>query len=931
MKWQVPLDKPSKVIFATRIQKGGLHDVPIRREEPAAGDPARWLFEGAAGWKLYDVTSNKTIEAAYANGQQEVTIAVGCLGGIEASKFELLGEDKDCDSQVFHNLPRVEWQPEEPWLQLQGPAYNQLPLLPDIFLGREIITRHIVDMLMRSTPLRLVTLHGQAGVGKHSVGLAVARYVLERGYFPRNGYFKLSAAEAEDWTPPPAVQDSGDKLLLLVQCSKGQLSSKALDRLTSDECWSGRVHLLLTALKLRDCDLRYVNEHAVEIKPLDEVSTKQLLKKCCSEHMLTQSYLTTACESTRGNPHKIRQTARNIGSGRPEPLPPFRLAELAPPATYLQFALLGSSVRPHQLIHSRCELGRQLIRLEESLQLCKDELQDDSRPIRFSDGSDLQSGLMEGRIHSLVWCAAGSGWEHEEPVFPPRAKLEMVGKHCGGENEKRPRVIVVCMQYGARRAAEWLQVKGAPTVLWLSVDMYADSARALCPMLVRVLARLDTLKTEDAINKALQEALKEALHGESALLEGICFGCLCRCTATGTQWLSANDQQPWCQISAQPRRLPATNLGKYVGHRSGLLVIDEQRVGQMREDFRDGHLLQCLHGDRVQRCKAIATDLCLSYLYDTTFHLVQKLSSIADFDALQHRTVGGKRLAEWSSVKILIWVQKVDVALLKRLLKDLHKRRWLKEAHVLLTCNSAAADVLNRIRECPLDFKESPLEPIAPGSADSTTASKLVQDFRLMALDGADDEKVPCCLLDLFEAKAVKEAFETFLREHFSQLSQPAAWRHTITSIYADEGGCMLRMWVSDVKMLHWLREAFLSGNFENKVTDLLNCQQRISSEQPAGEAMRDIDVASTCTLRIMVDQTQFAEQYEQMVLELEELTEHQEDVLKLAESEGCARAHIRAAAGAGKTFVALHRMLEALRAEDGGGKERLPLPLPLP
>ena len=90
---------------------------------------------------------------------------------------------------------------------------------------------------------------------------------------------------------------------------------------------------------------------------------------------------------------------------------------------------------------------------------------------------------------------------------------------------------------------------------------------------------------------------------------------------------------------------------------------------------------------------------------------------------------------------------------------------------------------------------------------------------------------------------------------------------------------------------------------------------------------MRYIGMASTSTLRVMVDPTQFAEQYEQMVLELEELTEHQKDVL--AESEGCVRAHIRAAAGAGKTFVALHRMLEALRAEDGGGTKRLPEPLP--
>ena len=903
VKWQVRLDKPSKVIFATSIQTGGLRDVPIRREEPAAGVPARWLFEGAAGWKQYDVTSNATIEAAHARGEQEVTIAVGRLGGIEASKFELLGEEKDCNAQVLHDLPQVEWRDEEPWLRLQGPAYHELPSLPDNFLGREILARQIVDALMRSTPLRLVTLHGQAGVGKRSVGLAVARYVIERGYFPRTCYFELSAAEAEAWTPPAAVQGSRDNMLLLVQCSKGPPSFEALNRLTND----GRVHLLLTALeRLAGCDLRHVNEHAVEIKPLDEVSANQLLQACCSEHRLTQSYLRSGYQSTGGNPHKIRQTAHIISNRRAELLPPFTLAELASPATYLQFVLLGPPVRPHQLLDSCRELERQLMRLNGSIDQRKKELRDDSRPIRFSDASDLEPGLTEGRIHSLVWCAAGSGWEHEDPA----AKLEMVVKHCSGE--KRPRVIVVCMQYGARRAAEWLRDEGAPTVLWLAVDMYADGAGALCVALVRVLAHLHDLKTEAAVDKAL--------GGESAL-KGIDFGCLRRCTAIGTEWRNADDQQPWCQISAQPRRLPedATNLGRCVVRKSRLLVIDEQCVGQMRTDFQDGcHLLQWLHGDRA-RCEAIATDLCLSYLYSTTFLLVQKLSSVAEFDGLQH---DGKPLADWvPPPPILIWVETVDLALLQRL-RDGIEDGTLEEARVLLTCNSEAADVLNLIEE--LDFKECRLEPIA----DATTASKLVQDFRLVAFDGADDEKVPCCPLDLFKENAVKEAIETSLREHLSHDSQPAAWQHTVTGIYGDEGGCVLRMWVSDVKMLHWLREAFLSGTFENKVTDLLNRQQRISGEQPAGKAMRDIDMASTAgTLRVKVDRTQFAEQYEQMVLELEELTEHQKDVL--AESEGCLRAHIRAAAGAGKTFVALHRMLEALRAEDGGGTKRLPLLLP--
>ena len=82
VKWQVRLDKKSKVVFATSIQKVGLRDVPIRREEPEAGGPARWLFEGAAGWKQYDVTSNATIEAAHARGEQwRVVRGERVLGG----------------------------------------------------------------------------------------------------------------------------------------------------------------------------------------------------------------------------------------------------------------------------------------------------------------------------------------------------------------------------------------------------------------------------------------------------------------------------------------------------------------------------------------------------------------------------------------------------------------------------------------------------------------------------------------------------------------------------------------------------------------------------------------------------------------------------------------------------------------------------------
>ena len=88
---------------------------------------AQWYFMGATEeWKLYDQTSNQTIETAHSNGQTSVIISGGLLGGIEASKFELFGESVDLDAPVITgDLPSAEWQPKEPWLQ-QAPQRVRL-------------------------------------------------------------------------------------------------------------------------------------------------------------------------------------------------------------------------------------------------------------------------------------------------------------------------------------------------------------------------------------------------------------------------------------------------------------------------------------------------------------------------------------------------------------------------------------------------------------------------------------------------------------------------------------------------------------------------------------------------------------------------------------------------------------------------------------
>eukprot|EP00908_Phaeocystis_cordata_P016728 Transcript_28043.p1 GENE.Transcript_28043~~Transcript_28043.p1 ORF type:complete len:606 (+),score=179.04 Transcript_28043:124-1941(+) len=96
---------------------------------------------------------------------------------------------------------------------------------------------------------------------------------------------------------------------------------------------------------------------------------------------------------------------------------------------------------------------------------------------------------------------------------------------------------------------------------------------------------------------------------------------------------------------------------------------------------------------------------------------------------------------------------------------------------------------------------------------------------------------------------------------------------------------------------------------------------------------MRDADAVRTNhALSVTLDRTQFAEQFEEMVLALEELTPHQAE--KLKECQGHEGTHVHDAAGAGKTFVKeameelrLRRELE--RAEAAEAAKVAPTPPP--
>ena len=119
-----------------------------------------------------------------------------------------------------------------------------------------------------------------------------------------------------------------------------------------------------------------------------------------------------------------------------------------------------------------------------------------------------------------------------------------------------------------------------------------------------------------------------------------------------------------------------------------------------------------------------------------------------------------------------------------------------------------------------------------------------------------------------------------------------------VMAIYLDNDRHLLaRYCVSDVGFLHELRDRVLQGSF---ALDLQDTLRRATDDE---------------TLSVHVDLSAFASSYETNVLQLDQLTPHQQE--KYDELRRARNMRIMAPAGAGKTFLALHKILNVLTTDD--------------
>jgi len=107
------------------------------------------------------------------------------------------------------------------------------------------------------------------------------------------------------------------------------------------------------------------------------------------------------------------------------------------------------------------------------------------------------------------------------------------------------------------------------------------------------------------------------------------------------------------------------------------------------------------------------------------------------------------------------------------------------------------------------------------------------------------------------------------------------------------------------VGFLHKLRDRCLTGDFASKLEERLRDLPKLADARLRAESK----------VKIILDRTAFAQRYASCILRLEQLTPHQkEKVQELFDADEDRSLHIKAAAGTGKTFVAMIFLLEKVR-----------------
>lgn len=516
-----------------------------------------------------------------------------------------------------------------------------------------------------------------------------------------------------------------------------------------------------------------------------------------------------------------------------------------------------------------------------------------------SSGCDVETRLQQGLVHCLVWCANGDGWEarHETHPITTLERIVQTVETLGvlWPEASPPQLAVIVMPSAAKRAAKKLHRAGVSVVLWLTADMMCSyCSEIFCGIIQPAVKMLDDNRTLEIVSKFVFAELSSLREREPQLPVPSFDNCGCLSDTSVKQWSPGplSKTRPWLSKHC-PEMLPhniiysckrlkdlelcACDLGRLSDVRT--LLWQSSRVMVVLEDAADS----------AGRCRAVALSVCTSALCEQGRERVLRISKAAELEAAIDSS--GGVVGRW-----LLWI---DVLGMTTTVDDINAMLHLLidegAAQVILTCDddwNLQTDRLEVIEDFAdrLAFKDVDIGR-SEGSTDVRT-DECHDEIKLFvsSMDSANSGQLS--LLNIFKPTHLSTVLAKLLQER------------PVAGIYlADESNAVrVRLCISDVGFLHALRDKLLNGNFGAELDSALNDPQM----------SRMVDYAELGAIKTSVDRTHFAEVFDNKILSLTVLTAHQRKAL--AECvESTADVHVKAAAGTGKTFVAMHFMLEEL------------------
>ena len=545
----------------------------------------------------------------------------------------------------------------------------------------------------------------------------------------------------------------------------------------------------------------------------------------------------------------------------------------------------------------------------ESLELLRSH---QSLPIRFVDARVLPDTIPGA--HAVVWLSLGSDClkASGDDVERIRSALEV--------STERPRLLVLCMKYGAERAAKAL----APLlpVIWLQGDMIDSDtgsqhvADTVVPTLRKLLYGRAGLSLKDAAGEMKRE---ESANQSKPLVQQV--GAEGMLAPRGGYDRKLDDK-------AEPviRAFDVDRFQKAVCRVDELQAQDVSHVDDLRRKLEEStprarlQLIRSGTSDKHERRRSVAMHV-LECLTECKFSWIMRFGGVhgsSAADQLEKQKI--------ETQPTLIWLDLDDApkpAEQERIKACL--RYWDK------TCkNLAVILTTEKGLEVPSsdDFPVFDTHVICDKDNESSPVSELHGDIPISCTSKSKGGSV--ALLDLLS----RSELAGMIRRAMDKIDKAF-----LAGIFEgnEDGALVLRICVTDVGFLHTLRDRILKGEFGKMLveaareiasgekrqlrrTNTERLADTLSTSAPS--AVPEVDslpapgrLPIPADLTITVNLTVFAEMYEQSILRLDKLTPHQEEKLRagLKLIDDGKSLHIKAPAGAGKTFVALHLIMQKL------------------